>query len=147
MNAKHTYSINELPCNTTDWKKLSKLSESEIDSRARLGIDSTPLNNHQLKSFKRVHLPKEIDVGAIRKQLHLSQEAFAAFFGISKRTVQEWEQGKRHPAGAAKTLLAIISHEPEAVQRALYFHTNIPQQKSIINEMDGTIIYETQFSE
>ena len=80
------------------------------------------MNASQLKNFKRVHPPEEVDVGVIRKQLHLSQEAFAAFFGISKRTVQEWEQGRRHPAGAAKTLLTIISHEPEAVQRALLFH-------------------------
>ncbi len=119
MNEKRTYSINELPADTTDWEKLGKLSESEIDSRARLDIDAPLLNENQLKNFKRVHPPEEVDVGAIRKQLHLSQEAFAAFFGISKRTVQEWEQGRRHPAGAAKTLLTIISHEPEAVQRAL----------------------------
>lgn len=119
MNAKRSYSINELPTDTTDWEKLRNISESAINSGAKSDIDASPLNKNQLKSFKRVHPPEEVDVGAIRKQLHLSQEAFAAFFGISKRTVQEWEQGRRHPAGAAKTLLTIISHEPEAVQRAL----------------------------
>ncbi len=130
MNAKRTYNINELPADTTNWEKLGKLSESEIDSRAKLDIYASPLNKNQLKSFKRVHPPEEVDVGAIRKQLHLSQEAFAAFFGISKRTVQEWEQGRRHPAGAAKTLLTIIRHEPEAVQRALLsLHQHTPREK------------------
>jgi DNA-binding transcriptional regulator YiaG len=119
MNAKRTYSINKLPANTTDWKHLSNLSDVEIDARAKADPDATPLSINQLKNFKRVHPPREINIKVIREQLKLTQEAFAAFFGISKRTVQEWEQGRRHPAGAAKTLLTIISHEPEAVQRAL----------------------------
>ncbi len=119
MSAKRTYSISELPVDTTDWEKLEKISEKDINTRAKSDVDSYPLNPRQLKKFKRVHPPEEVNVVIIRKQMHLSQEAFAAFFGISKRTVQEWEQGRRHPAGAAKTLLTIISHEPEAVQRAL----------------------------
>ncbi len=54
MNAKRTYSINELPADTTDWEKFGNISEAEIDSRARSDIDSSPLNASQLKKFKRV---------------------------------------------------------------------------------------------
>lgn len=49
----------------------------------------------------------------IRGQLHLSQSAFAGLMGVSLRTVQEWEQGRREPSGPAKTLLRIAEQHPE----------------------------------
>ncbi len=121
MSAKRTYSINKLPADKTDWNRLARISDAKINARAKNDHDAIPLNLSQLKKFKRVHPPQEVSVRDIRQQLHLSQDAFAAYFGISKRTVQEWEQGRRHPVGAAKILLTIISHEPEAVQRALLY--------------------------
>jgi putative transcriptional regulator len=66
-----------------------------------------------------VHTPEAIDVGALRQRLNLSQEAFAKSFGLPKRTIQDWEQGRRYPEGAARVLLKVIAHEPEAVKRAL----------------------------
>ena len=71
------------------------------------------------KKGYRVLIPEEIDVRQIRTELGLSQAAFAAYFGVSRRTVQEWEQGRRVPTGPAKVLLTVISREPEAVLRAL----------------------------
>ena len=49
----------------------------------------------------------------IRTQLDLSQSAFAGLMGVSLRTVQEWEQGRREPSGPAKTLLRIAEQHPE----------------------------------
>ena len=49
----------------------------------------------------------------IRSQLQLSQSAFAGLMGVSLRTVQEWEQGRREPSGPAKTLLRIAQQHPE----------------------------------
>jgi putative transcriptional regulator len=66
-----------------------------------------------------VHTPDAIDVGKLRRRLDMSQEAFAASFGLPKRTIQDWEQGRRYPEGAARVLLKVIAHEPEAVKRAL----------------------------
>ncbi len=66
-----------------------------------------------------VHMPEAIDVGELRQRLKMSQEAFAASFGLPKRTIQDWEQGRRYPEGAARVLLKVIAHEPEAVKRAL----------------------------
>jgi putative transcriptional regulator len=66
-----------------------------------------------------VHTPEAIDIGALRQRLNLSQEAFAKSFGLPKRTIQDWEQGRRYPEGAARVLLKVIAHEPEAVKRAL----------------------------
>jgi putative transcriptional regulator len=67
----------------------------------------------------RVHIPTRIDVAAIRKRTKLSQNAFAARFGISPATLKDWEQHRREPEGPARTLLLIIDKEPEAVTRAL----------------------------
>ena len=66
-----------------------------------------------------VHVPATLDVRAIRQKLGLSQEAFAQHFGVNKRTVQDWEQGRRQPSGPARVLLVVIDREPEAVYRAL----------------------------
>ena len=66
-----------------------------------------------------VHIPKELDVKAIRQKVDMSQQDFAGYFGVSRRTIQEWEQGRRCPSGAARAFLVVIDREPEAVRRAL----------------------------
>ena len=54
------------------------------------------------------------DVRSIRDELHLSQTAFSSLMGISIRTLQEWEQGRRKPRGSAVSLLRIAHKHPEA---------------------------------
>ena len=49
----------------------------------------------------------------IRKKLHLSQFSFAGMMGVSVRTVQDWEQGRRSPKGPAKSLLRVAEQHPE----------------------------------
>ena len=65
------------------------------------------------------HVPDEIDVARIRKKANLSQRQFAAYFAVSVRTVQEWEQGRSVPSGPSRALLVVIDREPQAVRRAL----------------------------
>jgi putative transcriptional regulator len=67
----------------------------------------------------RVIAPEGVDVAAIRKRLHLSQEKFAAGFGLSVATVRDWEQRRRHPDKIATSLLKVINHAPETVERAI----------------------------
>ena len=50
-----------------------------------------------------------------RKKTGLSQSQFAALMGVSIRTLQGWEQGRKQPSGASRTLLAIASTNPKAV--------------------------------
>jgi putative transcriptional regulator len=50
----------------------------------------------------------------IRAKLNLSQAAFAGLMGVSVRTVQDWEQGRRKPSGPALALLRIAEQRPEA---------------------------------
>ena len=59
------------------------------------------------------------DVKAVREQFGLSQSQMAAFLNVSKRTLENWEQGRRNPTGPARTLLRIMELEPSAVMRAL----------------------------
>jgi putative transcriptional regulator len=66
-----------------------------------------------------VHIPDEINTARIRKKIKMSQSQFAAYFGVSVRTLQEWEQGRVVPSGAARAFLTVIDREPDAVRRAL----------------------------
>lgn len=50
---------------------------------------------------------------SIRIKLKLSQSAFAGLMGVSLRTVQDWEQGRRKPSGPAVALLRIAEQKPE----------------------------------
>ena len=63
--------------------------------------------------------PKPVDVKAIRRRVKMSQAEFARAYGISKRALQEWEQGGRQPDSAARAYLTVIAKEPAVVRRAL----------------------------
>jgi len=52
---------------------------------------------------------------AARARTGLSQQAFAQLLGVSARTLQDWEQGRREPTGAARTLLRVAASHPEVL--------------------------------
>ena len=55
------------------------------------------------------------DVATIREKTGLSQARFAQLLGVSVRTLQDWEQGRRAPSGAARTLLMVAARNPQAL--------------------------------
>jgi len=62
----------------------------------------------------RTHTLKEpASPKVIRTRLNLSQSAFAGLMGVSLRTIQDWEQGRRKPSGPAEALLRIAEQKPE----------------------------------
>lgn len=94
---------------------MSDLGSSMIKGMSEVLAFAKAEKNDSVK----VHIPKEIDVQRIRKKLNMTQIRFADYFGVSVRTVQEWEQGRRVPSGVAKNFLLVVDQEPEAVHRAL----------------------------
>lgn len=74
----------------------------------------------QMKSGKAARV-STVEVSAAteaRNRVNMSQSEFAKLLGVSVRTLQDWEQGRRQPSGAAKTLLRIAAQNPEAVKAA-----------------------------
>lgn len=63
--------------------------------------------------------PDRLAVSAARTGTGLSQREFAKALGVSVRTVQDWEQGRREPSGAARTLLHIAAKHPNVLKEAL----------------------------
>lgn len=55
----------------------------------------------------------------LREKYQLSQGEFAQLFGVSVRTLQQWEQGRTHPSGAAQVLLKVIAYNPAIVREAI----------------------------
>jgi len=64
---------------------------------------------------KRKKAEPKSPVARVRLKSGLSQADFAAVLGVSKRTLEQWEQGRREPSGAAKTLLKIAERHPEVL--------------------------------
>lgn len=64
-----------------------------------------------------IHFVDELNPAAIRDRFGLTQKKFAELLGISLGTVRNWEQGRRTPDDAAKTLLHVADQEPEALLR------------------------------
>jgi putative transcriptional regulator len=95
---------------------MSKLADDLIQSMEEAAAFAK--GNGDAKAY-RVHVPKTIDVAAIRRKMRLSQVEFAANFGFSVQSIRNWEQGTRKPEGPARVLLTIIDRAPKAVRKAL----------------------------
>jgi len=94
---------------------------------------SKPLNQKELAAYEAkrdlaaelLQAVREMKAGQVqvvsspvveaRNNTGLSQSQFAALLGVSVRTLQGWEQGRKQPSGAARTLLAIASSNPKAL--------------------------------
>ena len=62
---------------------------------------------------------EDLNIKDMRKRYNMSQEKFAGLLGISKRTLEGWEQGRRKPRGPARRLLQVVARHPEAVLDAV----------------------------
>jgi len=63
---------------------------------------------------------KPPDIRRVREELHASQGEFATMIGVSVRTLQNWEQGRRRPEGPANVLLRVAAQNPAAILEALH---------------------------
>ena len=69
----------------------------------------------ELKSGEYGRVSNVPNVASIRTKTGLSQARFAVLLGVSVRTLQDWEQGRRAPSGAARTLLMVADRNPPAL--------------------------------
>ncbi|MGZ0019154.1 helix-turn-helix domain-containing protein [Nitrosomonas sp. wSCUT-2] len=96
------------------------MTEKELKKRdAKRDLGAELLESvTQMKSghASRIHKVKVPPVVSARIKSGLSQSDFAKLLGVSVRTLQDWEQGRRQPSGAAKTLIAIAERRPEILK-------------------------------
>jgi putative transcriptional regulator len=62
----------------------------------------------------------DTNVKELRERIGLTQTDFSQMIGVSIRTLQNWEQGRREPEGPAKALLRVVERDPQAVLSALH---------------------------
>ena len=73
----------------------------------------------QMKAKKKgkVYTPEQLLAIAARQSVNLTQKEFAQLLNVSIDSVQDWEQGRRSPRGAAKTLLQVAKQHPEVLEQ------------------------------
>ena len=104
----------------TDKQRLAR--DATRDLNAELLAAATDLSRGRIG---RAHVPNkaggfsESDIVKARFASGLSQAQYAGLLGISTRTRQQWEQGRRSPTGAARTLLKIVAKHPRILKEAV----------------------------
>ncbi len=95
-------------------------SNSEASSAEELGAKLLQsVREMKAGQAARVTKVEPSEIARARRSMGLSQTEFAAALHISRRTLQEWEQGRRSPSGAAQALIRIAARHPEIVRESL----------------------------
>lgn len=109
LNAELSQALGEM--NHGEWARKTELT-TQPDGSVRRVItrrDGTIEKDEILP-------PQRALVAIARAATGLSQATFAKLLGVSVRTLQEWEQGRKSPSGAAVTLLKVAARHPEVLQ-------------------------------
>ncbi len=93
-------------------KKLNAAELSAMESTRDIGAEILQSIKDMKAGKGKVVLSAAAEA---REATGLSQSQFASLLGVSVRTLQGWEQGRKQPSGAARTLLAIAKINPKAV--------------------------------
>jgi putative transcriptional regulator len=93
---------------------LSRDAERNIGEELLQAIRDVKAKRHGAK-----YQVKANEIVAARLKTGLSQAQFAAALNISSRTLQQWEQGRRRPSGAAETLLRIVARHPGVLREVM----------------------------
>jgi putative transcriptional regulator len=89
------------------------MSKRNIGQEILEGIQDIKAHTAGKKTLRTHTFTQPAPPQVIRAKLKLSQSAFADLMGVSLRTVQDWEQGRRKPSGPAVALLRIVEQKPE----------------------------------
>ena len=109
--------VDPKPVDGTDWQRVQRMTDEEIEAAALADPDAQPLTDAELsRAFQPAALRELLG------RLGLSQTEFAKRFQIDLRILQDWEQARRVPDDIARTYLRVIERDPEAVAAALQAH-------------------------
>ena len=89
------------------------MSDRDIYTEILDGIKEIKAYKSNKVTLKTTKLAEPSPPQVIRSELKMSQSAFAGLLGVSMRTLQDWEQGRRNPQGPAAALLRIAEQYPE----------------------------------
>lgn len=98
----------------TDWERLRRMTDEEVEAAARSDPDNPPRTKAELAKMRRVP-----GVKTLRRALGLTQEEFAQRFHIPLGTLRDWEQGRSEPDQPARAYLRVIARDPKGVMKAL----------------------------
>ena len=99
---------------------VTKKTTSKLTTNRDIGAELLQ-SVRQMKTGRaaKIHKVTVSPVISARMKSGLSQTEFAKLLGVSVRTLQDWEQGRREPSGAAKTLIAIAERSPEVLREVV----------------------------
>lgn len=99
----------------TKTEKQLRARDTKRDIGAELLASVRQMRASEIGAVHKISLSHIVEA---RLRVGLSQTQFAKILGVSVRTLQDWEQGRRNPSGAANTLLKIAAAHPEIIREA-----------------------------
>lgn len=101
-----------------DLKRVRATTDKDIAKWIADDPDTAPELTPEVKP-RVLYNPALPNVRRLRERLGITQAEFAKRFGLSRRTVEQWEQGRTVPDRPARILLAVIERDPRVVERAV----------------------------
>jgi putative transcriptional regulator len=96
-------------------KSIGAMRKELFDELLESVKQAAAIERGEMKPSRVFVMDQKNEVRKARASLGLSQNKFAALLGISSATLKNWEQGRRHPTGAAKVLIRIAKQHPRII--------------------------------
>ena len=98
-------------------KKLSARALAKLEASRDIWQEVLEgVNEIKAGGGRRTTLEPRSPIARARLKSGLTQSQFATLLGVSRRTLEQWEQGRRVPSGAAKTLIRVAQLHPEVLR-------------------------------
>ena len=99
-------------------KKMSERARARWEKSRNLGEELLQgVRDIKAGRIGRRYTAKSYSIVRAREKASLTQAQFASLLGVSVRTLQDWEQGRREPSGAAKTLIRVAELHPQVLRK------------------------------
>lgn len=120
---KVTPEMVEAAMNAVDWEAIDSMTDEDIARQIAENPDAPPdLSDAPPEMVFPVHPPGGVNVRGIRAKLGMTQAEFAERYGFALGSVRDWEQGRKQPEAATRTLLFVIEVQPDLVAKVVTDH-------------------------